>query len=178
MRATKRLQCACGSVALEVEGTPIVTAECHCESCRTAAARLRTLPAAPPFVEPNGGTRYVLYRKDRVRFVEGRERLRALRLAPKSKTRRVVASCCSTPVFLELENGHWLSLYGCLWPAGALPRVELRTMTSDLPPGTTLSDEVPGYRTQSPAFMLKLLGAWIAMGFRAPKIDVDGELRV
>jgi hypothetical protein len=177
MKQTQRVHCACARTQLEVEGPPIVAAECHCHSCRTAGAKLRTLPSAPSFVEPNGGTQYVLHRKDRIRFVEGAELLRELRLSPKSKTRRVVATCCNTPVFVELQNGHWLSLYGCLWPPGTLPAMELRTMTSDLPAGTVLPDDVPGYKTRSASFMLKLLGAWIRMGFRSPTIAVGGELR-
>lgn len=179
MKQTTRLHCACGQVHLEVQGAPIVSAECHCNSCRTAGARLQTLPSAPQFLEPHGGTRFVLYRKDRVRFVEGADLLEEFRLAPGAKTRRVVAPCCNTPVFLEFENGHWLSVYGCLWPAGTLPKLELRTMTSDLPADTVLPDDVPNGKRQSVSFFVKLLGAWIAMGFKSPKIAVgNGELHV
>lgn len=177
MTEITRLACACGQVHLEAERAPIVSSECHCDSCRAAGVRLRTLPAAPPFLETNGGTRFVLYRKDRVRFLKGTELLKEFRLTSGAKTRRVVAACCNTPVFLEFENGHWLSLYGCLWPEGTLPQLELRTMTGDLPPGTTLSDEVPNGKRQSISFFAKLLGAWIAMGFRSPKITVvDGKI--
>ena len=124
-------------------------------------------------------TRFVLYRKDRVRFLKGTDLLREFRLTPETKTRRVVATCCNTPVFLEFQNGHWLSLYGGLWPAGTLPPLQLRTMTSDLPAGTVLPDDVPNMKQQSGAFFVKLLGAWIAMGFRSPKLAfVKGELQV
>ncbi|MBX3204740.1 MAG: hypothetical protein KF764_06710 [Labilithrix sp.] len=177
MTHTAQLACACGQVHLEAESAPIVRAECHCNSCRAAGARLQALPAAPPFLETNGGTRFVLHRKDRVRFLEGAERLKEFRLAPGAKTRRVVATCCNTPVFLELQNGHWLSLYGCLWPAGTLPPPDLRTMTSDLPDRSTLADDVPNGTWQTLSFFAKLLGAWIAMGFKSPKIAiVNGEL--
>jgi hypothetical protein len=173
------LACACGQVGLEVERAPIVTAECHCNSCRAAGTRLQTLSGAPPVLEANGGTRFVLYRKDRVRFLDGVERLAALRLTPEAKTRRVVATCCNTPVFLEFENGHRLSLYGCLWPEGTRPPLELRTMTSDLPDSAVLPDDVPNAKQQSFSFFAKLLGAWIAMGFRSPKITVgQGETHV
>ena len=173
------LSCACGEVHLQVERAPIVSAECHCDSCRAAGARLQTLPAAPRILQPNGGTRFVLYRKDRVRFVKGTERLKEFRLTPTSKTRRVVATCCKTPVFLEFQSGHWLSLYGFLWAEGTLPPLDLRTMVSDLPEGTPLSDDVPNGKRQSLSFFAKLLGAWIAMGFRSPNITVvHGEVQV
>ena len=179
MTQVTQLACACGQVHLEVERAPIVSAECHCNSCRAAGARLQTLPAAPPFLETNGGTRFVLYRKDRVRFLKGTDRLGAFRLTPTSTTRRVVATCCNTPVFLEFHGGHWLSLYGSLWPEGTLPPLELRTMTSDLPDGSALADDVPNGKRQSVSFFAKLLGAWIAMGFKSPKITVvNGEIHV
>ena len=174
MKQTTQLRCACGHARFEVHGGPILSAECHCDSCRTAGARMQALPSAPPVLEPNGGTRFVLYRKDRVRFLEGTERLKELRLTPESSTRRVVASCCHTPVFLEFEKGHWLSLYAHLWGPGTVPPMALRTMTADLPPGTVLPDDLPNAKQQSVSFFAKLLGAWIAMGFRAPKIDVPG----
>jgi hypothetical protein len=130
-------------------------------------------------LEANGGTRFVLYRKDRVSFLKGTEFLKEFRLTPGSKTRRVVATCCNTPVFLEFQSGHWLSLYGSLWPEGTLPPLELRTMTSDLPDPSVLPNDIPNGKRQSIAFFAKLLGAWIAMGFRVPKITVvKGEIAV
>jgi hypothetical protein len=174
-----RLTCACGQLHLEVTGAPIVRAECHCNSCREAGARMRALPAAPTFQEADGSTRFVLYRKDRVRFLQGAERLAAFRLKPESPTRRAVATCCNTPVFLEFKGGHWLSFYPCLWPAGSLPPPQLRTMTSDLPKGTALSGDVPSGTLHTLGFFAKLFGAWAAMGFRAPKVEVGRtELRV
>lgn len=179
MTRTTELACACGQVHLGLEKTPIISAECHCNSCRAAGTKLQALPEAPPVLEANGGTRFVLYRKDRVRILRGAELLKELRLTPGSKTRRVVATCCNTPVFLEFQNGHWLSLYGCLWPAGTLPPLDLRTMTGDLPDGLTLSDDVPNGKRQSVLFFAKLLGAWIAMGFKSPKLTVgSGEIHV
>lgn len=178
MTQETRLRCACGRVHLEVDGDPIMSVECCCSSCREAAERLQTLPAAPSVSGASGMTRFVLYRKDRIRFLEGADTLRELRLTPTSPTRRVVASCCNTPVFLEFEKGHWLSLYGCLWPEGTLPRLEMRTMAGDLPVGTALPDDVPNRKTHSFGFFAKLLGAWMAMGFRSPKITVNGEVHV
>jgi len=174
---TRTIACACGQVQLEVEKAPIASTECHCHSCRDAAARLQKLPGAPHFVEANNGTRFAMYRKDRVRFLTGTDRLKEFRLTPTSKTRRVVATCCNTPVFAEFHGGHWLSLFGCLWPKGTLPPLELRTMTGDLADASVLPNDVPNGKRQSFAFYAKLLGAWIAMGFKVPKITfVNGEI--
>jgi hypothetical protein len=178
MTKATQLSCKCGQIHIEVTSTPIVNAECCCNSCREAGARLRSLPSAPTFLEANGNTRFVLYRKDRVKFVKGAEHLKEMRLKPTSTTRRVVAVCCNTPVFLEFHNGHWLSLYGYLWPSEKLPPLDMRTMTKDLPEGTVLPNDVPNAGQQTVGFMFKLLGAWIAMRFKVPKVTVNGELHV
>jgi hypothetical protein len=165
-----QVSCRCGQVQLQLDKAPILTAECHCTSCRSAGQQLS---AAAPVLEDNGGTQYVLYRKDRVHFTRGFELLREHRLTPTSPTRRVVASCCQTPMFLEFQRGHWLSVYSRLWPADARPLIELRTMISDRKDAPALPNDVPNARYQSLGFMAKLLAAWMAMGFKAPKLELS-----
>jgi hypothetical protein len=173
---TQTLSCSCGEVRLTVEAAPIASVECCCTSCREAGARLARLPGAVPVLSPLGATRFELHRKDRVRVLAGEDCLGEFRLTSGSKTRRVVATCCHTPVFLEFKGGHWLSLYGTLWPEGTLPPLQMRTMTGDLPNSSVLPDDVPNARSQSLSFFVKLLGAWIAMGFRSPKVAVAGTV--
>ena len=147
MNGVTGIGCACGQVRLEVAGRPLIVAECCCNSCRDGAARMAAgLPRAPQVANGHGGTHYVLYRKDRVRLLSGVEHLHGFRLTPEAPTRRVVATCCDTPVFVEFKGGHWLSLYGS--PAGAWPAA---------------------------GFYGRLLTAWIAMGFRVPKVEIAGE---
>ena len=169
-----RLACACGKFHLEVSGEPIISTECHCQSCRDAAARLPALAARAQ--SANGGTHYVLCRKDRIRFPEGTGGLKEFRLAPDSPTRRVLAVCCDTPIFLEFKDGHWLSLYASLWPEHTAPSIELRTMTKDLPPSTSLAGDVPAGALPTAGFYARLLGAWIAMGFKVPAVSVPGVI--
>jgi hypothetical protein len=83
----------------------------------------------------------------------------------------VVAACCNSPVFLEFQSGHWLSLYTSLWPAAEAPAMQLRTMVSDLPNAMHLDDRLPNAKRQTLGFYAALLGAWVAMGFRVPKLD-------
>lgn len=171
---TTQLACTCGKVRLDAGGAPIITTECHCNSCREAGALLAALEGAPASISQNGGTPFVMMRKDRVHFVAGTEHLKAYSL-PGSSTRRAVATCCNTPVFLEFKGGHWLSLYKCIWPEDAMPPIELRTMTSDLADPAMLDDTIPGGKRQSLGFYAKLLAAWIAMGFRSPRVEVGRE---
>lgn len=175
--STTTLTCTCGQVALSVEGEPIISAECLCADCQNAATFLQSLPAAPSVVDEHGATRFVLYRKDRVHCLRGQNVLREHRVTKGSPTRRVVATCCNTPMFLEFTNGHWLSLYGGLWPVAELPALEIRTMTRSRPAGVVLPDDVPNPSTHTVSFYFKLFRAWAAMRFRTPKIDfVSGEI--
>lgn len=57
------LACACGHSALQLEGAPIISAECFCTDCQNAGALLQTLPSAKPVLDHHGATRFVLYRK-------------------------------------------------------------------------------------------------------------------
>lgn len=178
MTQTTELNCRCGAVHIEVGGDPILSVECCCDSCRNAARLFEQLPDARPVLTAHGTTRYEMYRKDRVRFVAGAGQFREHRLTPQSSTRRVVAACCNTPLFTEFKDGHWLSLYGGLWPAGTLPPLEMRTMAGDMPDPSMLPADVPNARSQSLGFFGKLLWAWMAMGFRVPKIAVAGPLEL
>ncbi|MCW5721857.1 MAG: hypothetical protein KIS86_12010 [Devosia sp.] len=176
MAETTQLSCLCGAFALAVIGSPIITTECHCRSCRESGARLAALPASRPVLAPNGGTPFVLYRKDRVRFVRGMEQLAVFRRTPDTPTRRVVARCCNTVAFLEFKGGHWLSLYAGLWPQGSAPLPAIRTMTSDLPAGESLAGDIPAGKLVTAGFYARLLGAWLAMGFKSPDIAIANEI--
>ena len=177
MGAATSVNCACGKTALELSGPPIMTVECLCDSCRAAGQVMQSLPGAPPLLDQRGATRQIMARKDRVRCVRGSENLREFRLKPESKTRRVVASCCNAPMFLDFTLGHWLDLYARRWPDGVGPPAEMRTMVGDLPPGTELPADIPNAKGHSLRFFAKLVGAWIAMRLRTPKIDfVQGKL--
>ena len=71
-------------------------------------------------------------------------------------------------MWLEFRGGHWISIYSALWPDGAAPAPELRTMTRDAE--VDLPDDLPNARTHSVRFMARLLAAWLRMGFRKPPV--------
>lgn len=172
------LTCGCGQTRLALTGKPILVSECLCDSCRTAAGRLATLPGAKTILTACGGTPAAEYRKDRVRIAAGAQHLKEFRLSDDAASRRVVATCCNTPVFLELKGAHWLSIFLHLWPAETRPLVEMRTMTGDLPDASGLSTDVPNLKSHSVAFFARLLAAWAGMGFRNPKTEVAGKISV
>jgi hypothetical protein len=161
--------CQCGQVKIETVGSPILTGACYCLDCQEAGRRLEQRASGPPLLGTDGGTEIVLFRKDRVRCIAGQHYLEEHRLKPESPTRRLVATCCNSAMFLDFTKGHWLSMYRNRFEADA-PPLEMRIMTKDRRAGVELADDVPGYAGFAPTFMMKLVSAWIAMGFRRPEI--------
>ncbi|PTE06791.1 GFA family protein [Mesorhizobium helmanticense] len=176
MSGTTDIGCACGRTRFEVQGGPILVSECLCNSCRAAADRLATLPGARNILKSYGATPCAEYRKDRIRILSGAEHLHEFRLSADAGSRRVVATCCNTPVFLELKGAHWLSVYLHLWPEAARPKAEMRTMTGDLADASNLPKDIPNLKSHTVSFYAKLLAAWLAMGLRNPKIEVAGKI--
>jgi hypothetical protein len=158
-------RCACGSVELEAIGAPIMSVACYCESCQEGSQQIEALPNGRAVCGPDGGTAYVLYRKDRVEYPKGSGLLRGLKLRDESSTRRVLAACCDSPMFLEFEKGHWLTMYQTAL-RGDLPPLEMRVHTKSRPASVHLSHDVPNHQGYSLKFMAKLFGAWIAMLLR------------
>ena len=158
-------RCACGSVELEAIGAPIMSVVCYCESCQAGSRQIEALPNGGPVRGPDGGTAYALYRKDRVEYLKGSPLLRDYKLTDESSTKRVVATCCDSPMFLNFEKGHWLSVYRTAL-RGELPPLEMRVHTKSKPEGSDLPNDVPSYPGYSAKFMVKLFAAWVAMLLR------------
>lgn len=176
MTGSTDIGCVCGRTRLTAVGAPILVSECLCNSCRAAADRLAMLPGARNILTSYGTTPCAEYRKDRVRILSDAELLSEFRLSADAGTRRVVATCCNTPVFLEIKGAHWLSIYLHLWPEETRPKPEMRTMVGDLPDASNLPDDIPNLKSHTLSFYAKLLWAWITMGFRNSKIEVVGMI--
>jgi hypothetical protein len=164
-------RCQCGKVQFEAAGPPILTCSCYCTSCQEAGRQFEQLASAPPVLDADSGTGMILYRKDRAHCVTGQRYLEEHRLKPDSPTRRVIATCCNSAMFLDFTKGHWLSIFRNRFPTNA-PPLEMRVMTKERHVGVELSDDLANYNGRSGKFMLKLIAAWIAMGFRRPEITL------
>lgn len=161
--------CRCAKVELEIVGAPILRGICYCASCQAAGRLYLAAPGVDSVLAEDGGTDYVLYRKDRVRCIHGGDLLREQRLKPDSPTRRMHARCCGAPMFADFTKGHWLSVYRGRLPDD-MPPATMRLITAERPAGVTLPDDMANYPGRSGKFMLKLLRAWVAMGFRRPAV--------
>ena len=161
---TTLMSCSCGKVECEVRGTPILAVVCYCDDCQRGSRQVETLPNAVPVLGADGGTAYVLHRRDRFECVKGRELLRDLRLNDKSRTKRVVAGCCNSAMYLDFERGHWVSVY---WERlhEAAPPIQMHIQTRFKPHPDRATGQIPAYRAFPPRFFAKLLFARIAMLF-------------
>lgn len=161
--------CQCGRTTIALTGAPILSATCYCRSCRTAGHGFEQQPGAPRTVNASGGVDYCSYRKDRIRIAQGARHLREYRLTPGSPTRRVVATCCHSPMFVDYTPGHWLTVFRDRL-SGKAPRSQMLLMTRDRPEGAVLPAGIPAYDSMPPRLMVRLVLSWAAMGFRRPKI--------
>jgi len=154
--------CACGHVQCEAVGAPILCGVCYCVDCQEGGRRIEALPHAARVRDPDGGTPYLTYRDDRFRCVSGDELLVEYRLKPQSPTRRVVASCCNSGMFLKFGPGFWVSTYRARYD-GNLPPNEMRTNIRHRKSELALANDAPVYRSFPLRLFVKLIGARIAM---------------
>jgi hypothetical protein len=140
----------CGRCAIKLHGQSMLGAECHCTSCRQATDRFEARLGAAKERSAMGGVPDVLWRTDRVGKVEGLDLLASYRLSPEARTRRVVASGCSAPMFRAFTTGHWISVNAARLPADQRPVMDVRTMTADRGDAPPLSDDVPNARGHPP----------------------------
>jgi hypothetical protein len=157
--------CACGAVRCEGVGAPIVSAVCYCSDCQEGGRRIEALPHAPRVLDADGGTSYLTYRDDRFRCIAGAEKLVAYRLKDRSPTRRMVASCCNSGMFLKFEPGFWISSYRLRY-SGDLPPIEMRNQTRDRSAKTIISSDAPSFSRYPMRLFAKLIRARIEMSFR------------
>ncbi len=146
-------------------GAPIVCVACHCDDCQEGSRQIEQLTKAAPVLDSAGGTAYVLFRKDRVMWAKGSDRLENHKLKPASSTNRVVASCCHSAMALTFDDGrHWVSVFRARME-GASPPLAMRLCAKYKPEGAVLPNDAPAYGAFPLRFIGKLIGANVAMAF-------------
>jgi hypothetical protein len=155
--------CACGRVELEAIGAPITSVVCYCDDCQEGSRQIEALPDAGPVQDTDGGTAYIVYRKDRVKCSRGAPLLKSYKIREKSATNRVVASCCNSAMFLNFDDGkHWVSMHRARFQGDLLP-LQMRICTKFKPENGDAPSDVPRYSGFPLKFLAKLLAARIAM---------------
>ena len=95
------VSCSCGKVKIEVTGAPIMHVACYCNDCQVGGRQIEALTGAAPVLEPDGGTPFLLYRKDRVNYTRADQLLRPYKIKDTSPTSRssqlaAIQQCSST----------------------------------------------------------------------------------
>jgi hypothetical protein len=151
---------------LTLRGAPIVGVACYCDTCQEGSRRIESLPNAPSVREPDGGTAYISYPKDRVTYTKGSELLKDYKLEQNPKTNRVVASCCNSAMLMRFDDArHWVPVYRARIGPNA-PAIQMRICTSFMPEHGAIPNDVPSHRDYPAALMMKLLSSRVAMLFR------------
>ena len=163
LRATATVNCVCGQVAVEAIGAPIASVICYCDDCQEGARQIQSLPHAISVQDPDGGTAYIVYRKDRVTCLKGASLLRYHKIRKSSATNRVIATCCNSAMFLNFDDGkHWVDLYRSRCRGDVLP-VQMRICTKFKPEGSTIPTDVPQHPHYPMTLLTKLVLAKAAM---------------
>jgi hypothetical protein len=163
LRVTATVSCACGQVAIEAVGAPITSVICYCYDCQEGARQIQSLPQAISIQEPDGGTAYLVFRKDRVACRKGVSLLRHHKIRENSATNRVIATCCNSAMLLNFDDGkHWVDLYRSRCQGDVLP-VQMCICTKFRPEGHAIPTDVRQYPHYPVSFLMKLVLAKAAM---------------
>lgn len=119
-----------------LEAAPIAALSCGCDDCQAAAQALEALPGAPAFREPCGGTPSVLFPKAALKVTRGRDKLTEHRLHPGTRTKRMVARCCNSFLYVAFDRGpFWVDVVSARIEGGApAPRWRIQTRYLETPP--------------------------------------------
>jgi hypothetical protein len=167
-RPTHVAHCRCGAVEVGAWGAPIVVSACYCDDCQEAAQRFAASAAVAPAVSGDGGTEFMVFRRDRIACTRGADRLRAMRLTDASKTRRMIAGCCATPMYLAFDDGRpWVSAFRGSFGAGA-PAVEMRICTRFRRSDVAVEDGLRSYPGYPVGMMVRIMAVWPLMLFSRP----------
>ena len=160
--------CRCGAVEVGASGEPIVVSICYCDDCQAAAQRLAASDNSAPAASADGGTEFMLFRRDRIACTRGADRLQAMRLTDASKTRRMIAGCCATPMYLAFDDKRpWVSAFRASFGADA-PPVEMRICTRFRRSEGKAEHGLRSHPGYPPAMIVRIMAAWPRMLFTRP----------
>ncbi len=156
-------RCRCGAVEIGAWSEPILVAACYCDDCQAASARLAANGA--PSASADGGTEFMVFRRDRIACTRGAERLEAMKLTAATKTRRMIARCCATPMYVGFDDKRpWVSAFRASFGAGA-PPVQMRICTRFRRAEDKAEDDLPEHKGYPAAMILRVLAVWPRMLF-------------
>jgi hypothetical protein len=160
---TRHSSCACGRVQCQAIGAPIVSLVCYCDDCQEGARNIEALPNAASFRDVDGGTPLLTYRDDRFRCSSGQELLVGYKIKESAPTKRMVASCCNSAMFLKYAPGFWVSAYRARFGGDDLPPIEMRDQIEHRRANTALPSDATRYRGFPIRLYAKVISARVSM---------------
>lgn len=174
------IQCKCGAVRGQLEGIGShCRLICYCTDCRAFA---RFLGKAPEVLDKQGGTEIVQVAQQRLHFVQGEDRLAAVRLSDKGML-RWYTTCCATPIGNTMANpkAAFIGLIHSCLDRGQMDK-DFGTQVAVLSTGTALGEPKPeqrGLLGVVARFLWILFSNNIAGGYRkSPLFNASGLPRV
>jgi hypothetical protein len=160
--------CRCGAVEIGAWAEPIVVTACYCDDCQAAAERIAASADVPPAASDDGGTEFMVCRRDRIACTRGAQNLQAMRLTDATKTRRMIAGCCATPMYVGFDDKKpWVSAFRASFGADA-PPVQMRICTRFRRPEERAEDGLPSHTGYPLAMILRILAVSPLMLFSKP----------
>jgi hypothetical protein len=161
-------RCRCGAVEIGAWAEPIVVAACYCDDCQAAAQRLAASANEAPAVSADGRTEFMVFRRDRIACTRGAENLQAMRLTGATKTRRMIAGCCTTPMYAGFDDKRpWVSAFRASFGPDA-PPVEMRICTRFRRSEEEAQDSLPSHPRYPAAMIIRILAVWPLVLFSRP----------
>jgi hypothetical protein len=110
----------------------------------------------------------MVFRRDRIACTRGSENLEAMRLTAATKTWRMIASCCGTPMYAGFDGKRpWVSAFRASFGADA-PPVQTRICTRFRRSEDKVEDGLPGHPGYPPAMIARILAVWPLVLFSRP----------
>lgn len=135
---SRAVRCTCGNVEFNAIGDPIVSVVCYCDDCQAGGHTIEALPNAQAVVDPDGGTPFDNYRKDRFRCVKGEPLLKNHKIRDDSPTNRVVATCCNSMMMMTFDDSkHWIPVHRARLQGTNSP-LQMRIATKFKPEGSVI----------------------------------------
>lgn len=158
-------RCSCERVDIEAFGAPITSAVCYCDTCQKGSRQIGALTSAVPDLDTSGGTAYILYRKDRIKYSKGAELLKEYKIEEESATSRVVAACCNSAMIMRFDDArHWVLVYRSRFQ-GDIPALQWRLCTRSKRENVEVPVDIPSSAMYPAGFLWKLLTSRLAMLF-------------
>lgn len=161
----RTIRCSCGSVEIHAHGAPMTSVVCYCDTCQAGSRQIEAATTSGPIIGTDGGTDYVLFRKDRVEYAKGAELLKGYQVDEKSATSRVIATCCGSPMMMRLAPAmHWVPIYRMRF-GDDVPPVQWRICTKFKPEDAEIPTDVPSSSMYPAGFMWTLVTSRLSMLF-------------